>query len=107
MKSKIFRFFEGLALVFGMFGILWAPGRLIFHDIPTAVRGYEEIVVEWEYEEDYMGVERQKRPTATVKHKVSGGEVFGMIVEDLLIGILSFGVWVPFLKDFWEIDPPQ
>ena len=103
MKSKIFRFFEIIALIVAMFGILWGPGHLIFHDIPTALRGYEEIAVEWEYEDDTLGSGR--RPASTVKRKVSGGEVFGMIAEDLMISILSFGVWVPFLKDFWGIEP--
>ena len=98
MKSKIFHFFETAALIVAMFGILWAPGHLIFHDIPTAVRGYEEIAVEWEYEDD------GRRPAETVKRNVSGGEAFGMIVEDLMITLLSFGVWVPFLKDFLEIE---
>lgn len=102
MKGKIFHFFEFLALIVAMFGILWGPGHLIFHDIPTAVRGYEEIAVEWEYEDDTLG--SGKRPAATVKRNVSGGEAFGMIVEDLMITLLSFGVWVPFLKDFLEIE---
>ena len=52
MKSKIFHFFETAALIVAMFGILWGPGHLVFHDIPTAVRGYEEVAVEWEYEDD-------------------------------------------------------
>ena len=84
-------------------GHQWLPGHLIFHDIPTALRGYEEVAVEWEYEDDTLG--SGKRPAATVKRKVSGGEVFGMIAEDLMIGILSFGVWAPLLKDFLDIEP--
>lgn len=67
------------------------------------MRGYEEIAVEWEYTDDTLG--SGKRPAGTVKRRVSGGEVFGMIVRGLMIGILSFGVWVPFLKDFWDIEP--
>ena len=84
-------------------GHQWLPGHLIFHDIPTALRGYEEVAVEWEYEDDTLGSGR--RPASTVKRKVSGGEVFGMIAEDLMIGLLSFGVWAPLLKDFLDIEP--
>jgi hypothetical protein len=105
MKNKIFHFFETVALIVAMFGILWAPGHLIFHDIPTALRGYEEIAVEWEYEDDTLGSGRHA--ASTMKRRVSGGEVFGMIVEDLMIGLLSFGVWAPFLKDVWDIEPNE
>ena len=86
-------------------GHQWLPGHLIFHDIPTALRGYEEVAVEWEYEDDTLGSGR--RPASTVKRKVSGGEVFGMIAEDLMIGLLSFGVWAPLLKDFLDIEPNE
>ena len=104
MKAKIINFLGFLAGAISIFGILWAPGHLIFHDIPTAVRGYEEIAVEWEYEDDSMGIQTVKRATKTVKQKVTGGDVVGMILEDLMIGILSFGVQIPFWKDFLEIE---
>ena len=104
MKAKIIRFFEAAAMVVSIFGILWAPGHLIFHDIPTAVRGYEEVAVEWEYEEDSLGINTVKRATKTLKHKVSGGEVLAMILEDLMIGVLSFGVQIPFWKSFLGIE---
>lgn len=104
MKAKIIRFFEAAAMAVSIFGILWAPGHLIFHDIPTAVRGYEEIAVEWEYEDNYMGTQSVKHVTKTAKRTISGGEVFGMILEDLMIGVLSFGVQIPFWKSFLEIE---
>ena len=104
MKAKIIRFFEAAAMAVSIFGILWAPGHLIFHDIPTAVRGYEEVAVEWEYEEDSLGINTVKRATKTLKHKVSGGEALAMILEDLMIGVLSFGVQIPFWKSFLGIE---
>lgn len=104
MKAKVMQFFEMAAWAISIFGILWGPGHLIFHDIPTAVRGYEEIAVEWEYEDDSMGIQTVKRATKTVKQKVSGGEIVGMILQDLMIGVLSFGVQIPFWKSFLGIE---
>ena len=97
-KQRIKSVFRAIAVICALIGTLWGPGRLIFHDIPMLVRGYEEIVVEWEEEADEYGRPRQTAQK-TVKHYVEPGEAIGSIFGNLLITFLSVGFWMESLEN--------
>ena len=68
-KIKIQKIIIVIAEVCAFFGLVWSPGRLILHDIPALVRGYEYVAVEWDYDDDFMGIE-ERVPTEKVKKKL-------------------------------------
>ncbi len=95
--EKAKKIIVNIASVLSLFGLIFSVGRLVFHDIPTLIRGYEEVALEYEYEEDYdyMGIAQDdKTATKSYKKPVSTEDAISMIFEDAVICILSAGVFI-------------
>ncbi|MBR2336934.1 MAG: hypothetical protein IKA61_03195 [Clostridia bacterium] len=92
-KLKIQKIIIEIAGVCALLGLIWSPGRLIFHDIPAIIRGYENVAVEWGEEDDYMGINKTV-VTKTVKKKITFGEAMSEIVGNLIVTFVSVGFFL-------------
>lgn len=100
---KIKNIVASIASAVSVLGIIWACGRLIMHDIPALISGYEEIAIETEEEMNDYG-QSYERATKTVNKRVEVSEAIGMIIENLMIGVLSAGVLItyPIYREYSE-----
>lgn len=62
-KEKVKKIGMTIAIIFAVIGVFYSPGRLIFHDIPMLVRGYEEVAIEWGEDDDFMGIQHEGHET--------------------------------------------
>ncbi len=95
--EKAKKIIVSIADVVALFALIFSVGRLVVHDIPTLIRGYEEVALEYEYEEDdnYMGIAQDKKVvTKSYKKPVSAGDAISMILENVVICVLSAGVFI-------------
>ena len=92
-----------IASIVALLGIIWACGRLIIHDIPTLISGYEEIVIETKEQTNNYG-QSYEIVTKTVNKRVESLDAIGMIIENLMIGVLSAGVLItyPIYREYSE-----
>ncbi len=103
--KKIKNIVMQIALICSILGIIWACGKLLFHDIPTLIMGYEETVIESEEDDDKFGISYES-PTKTVKKSVEFADALSMVIENLMLGILSAGVLIayPAYKEYEAND---
>ena len=99
-KQKIKNIIVTIAGVCASLGFFWCEGRIVFHDIPTMIRGYDYVAIETDYVDDYMGNEHQV-VTKEAKRKVSFGETFSEFITNFMILTISLGFFIilPSYKD--------
>ena len=92
-KQKIKNIIVSIAGVCAVLGVFWGAGRIVVHDIPTMIRGYDYVAIETDYVDDYMGIEHQV-VTKEAKHKVSFGESFSEFITNFMILFISLGFFI-------------
>lgn len=94
--EKIKKVVIEVALICAMFCIPWSVGRIVFHDIPTMIRGYEYVTIETEYDDNFMGIP-QEEITKKQKKKISFWDASGDLITNLATLIISVGLFVEVL----------
>ena len=94
-KQKITKVIVSIASFCAVLGLIWGVGRIVIHDIPTMVRGYDYVVIETEERDDYMGVPHEVA-TKKVKRKVPFEDVFSELVTNFMILSISSGFLITY-----------
>ncbi|MBR6680385.1 MAG: hypothetical protein IKL59_03905 [Clostridia bacterium] len=94
-KQKIKKIIVNIAGIFALFGVIWGVGRIIIHDIPTMIRGYDYVAIETEEREDYMGISHEV-VTKEVKRPVSFGSAFSDLITNFMILSISLGFFITY-----------
>ena len=95
MKYKIKKIIVTIASICAAIGVLWGAGRIVFHDIPTMIRGYDYVAIETGEYDDYMGITHEV-VTKEVKRKVSFGDAFSDFFTNFIILATSLGFFITY-----------
>ena len=85
------KIFMNIAFFLSFFALIWSVIRLIGHDIPAIIRGYEEIPIEYIEDTNFMGISHTE-VSKTVKKEITFEEAFNSIISNTAILILSVGL---------------
>lgn len=94
-KQKIKKIIVNIASVCAFLGLIWGAGRIVIHDIPTIIRGYDYVAIETTEREDYMG-NTHEVVTKDVKRKVSFGDAFSDFFTNFIILSISSGFLITY-----------
>ena len=94
-KQKIKKTIVTIASVFAVLGVIWGTGRIIIHDIPTIIRGYDYVAIETQERDDYMGISHEV-VTKEVKRPVSFGSAFSDLITNFMILSISLGFFITY-----------
>ena len=77
-----------IAIVLAFFSLIWGAVQLVGSDIPSLIRGYEEIPIEYIEDENWMGI-TQIEVSETVKKEITAEEGISRIIDTVILIILS------------------
>ena len=77
-----------IAIVLAFFSLIWGAVQLVGSDIPSLIRGYEEIPIEYIEDENWMGI-TQIEVSETVKKEITAEEGISKIIDTVILLILS------------------
>lgn len=92
-KERIKQIIVGVAGVCSAVGLVWGIGRIVIHDIPTMIRGYDYVAIETDYVEDDMGTSHEV-VTKKAKRKVTFSNAVSELVTNFVILSISAGFFV-------------
>ena len=98
-KQKIIKIIVSTAYGLAFLGALWGIGRIIIHDIPTMITGYDYVVVETKQEDDFMGIYHEV-VTEEAKRPVS----FESALSDLLSNFITLTISVGLIIAYPSFD---
>ena len=99
IKQKIKKIIVSIACALSFFGAFYGAGKILIHDIPTMIRGYDYIALETDYNDNGNEIVTEEE-----KREVSFEDAFSDFFTNFIILSLSLGFLILYLSPKKETD---